>query len=142
MLYLDKDLWSIGFKPLLCRSEIYMQKNDRLQLLKCMATYKNNLTIAIKNVKAFLEDLQRKKIGFILKGSALFTYHLGCGFSWDLDGAFYQDPKKHVKKLINDFLIWSGHKPRTKIQSPPKKWDHQELGNSEFLEKDRIKSYQ
>ena len=73
----------MGFKPSLCESEIYIQKNINLNLWEYIATYADDLALILLDPEQFIKQLQSKPFNFRLKGSGPISFHLVCGFNRD-----------------------------------------------------------
>ena len=56
----------------------------------------------MKDPQAFCDTL-KEKYKLKLKGVALLSYHLGCGYTTDKDGTLVADPRKYVDKILESY---------------------------------------
>ena len=63
-----------------------------------IAIYVDNLIITSKRLQKIVDTLMSKH-HFKLKGTGPTSYHLGCNFGRDEDGALYFAPRNHAKKM-------------------------------------------
>jgi hypothetical protein len=65
--------------------------------------------MARENCKEICSTL-KEKCGFKLKGDGPLTYHLGCNYIREPDGALLVTPKKYIGKMLD----WYQHKYKEK----------------------------
>ena len=128
----------MGFSP--CKAEADIWMRERNGLYKYIAVYVDDLLIAAKDPAAVVRTL-REEYKFKLKGVGPLTYHLGCDYFREKDGTLCFGPRKYIAKIIGQFEIMFGSKPR-EYTSPLEKGDHPEIDSSELLDIDGIKKYQ
>ena len=117
-----------------------MRRNG--DIYEYVAVYVDDLAFALKDPKAFVENLKTKH-GFKLKGTGLLDFHLGANFERDPDGVLCMSPKKYIKeRLIPTYEKMFGEKPKTRAMLPLEQNDHPELDDSEFLDEEEIQQYQ
>jgi len=81
------------------------------------------------------------ELSFKLKGTGPTEFHLGCDFYCDKQGVLCHAPKKHIKKILNNYCRTCGAWPKV-AHSPLINGDHPELDTSELLNEDDQKVYQ
>jgi hypothetical protein len=93
-----------------------------------------------KNPQTFFDDLTNV-YNYQLKGVGPPVYHLGGDFFCDKDGTFAWGTDSYVKKMIQNYKIMFGEKPK-EYSSPMLEKDHPELDLTEELGPEDIKQYQ
>ena len=78
---------------------------------------------------------------FKLKGTGPMSFHLGCDFFRDEDGALCCAPREHIEKMIDNYVRIFGKKPK-EATSPLTKGDHPEIDTTELLEFEDTKLHQ
>jgi hypothetical protein len=76
-----------------------------------------------------------------LNGVGPSTYHLGCDYFSDQDGALCFGPRKYITKMMDQFKNIYGCKSK-EYTSPLEKGDHPEVHTSVGLDEEGIKIYQ
>ena len=135
---LADSLREMNFYPTKAEEDIWMRRNG--EHYEYIASYVDDLCIVAKQpsqIIQHLEDTQHYK----LKGTGPIKNHLGCDYFLDNDGNLVYVPRKYIQKLINDFNIMFGHKPKH-YSSPLDSGDHPELEISEELTGEDIVKYQ
>jgi Reverse transcriptase (RNA-dependent DNA polymerase) len=103
---LSKTLKAEGFTPSLADPDVWMRKNNKLQLWEYICVYVDDLALAMENGRAFLDKLQKPidagGYGYKIKGDGPLTYHLGCDYYRDKDGTLAYQPKKYIDKNDGD----------------------------------------
>ena len=131
-------LREMGFTPSKADPDVWMRLvNDHYEYI---AVYVDDLLIASKDPRSIL-DLLKTKYGYKLKGDGEVEYHLGMDFGRDPDGTLYFGPQRYVKKMIDNYELLFGEKPKEYI-TPLEKTDHPELDNTEELDSSGISMYQ
>jgi hypothetical protein len=100
----------------------------------------DDLLIAAKDPEKVVKAL-REVHKFKLKGVGPLTYHLGCDYFRDKDGTLCYGPRKYISKMMIDFEMMFGCKPR-EYTSPLEKGDHPETDTTNELDVNGIKKYQ
>jgi Reverse transcriptase (RNA-dependent DNA polymerase) len=113
-------------------------KNNQYEYI---AVYVDDLAIAMKNLKEFMDVLE-KKHKFKLKGTGPIALHLGMDFTRDDDGTLCISPTKYIEKLIKNYEKSFGIKPKKEFASPLEKGDHPELDTSELCTIEQVAHYQ
>lgn len=80
----------------------------------------DNLLIASKDPQSIISNLSTKH-NFKLKGTGPISYHLGCNFGRDEDGALHFTPRKHIEKMKECYLNMFGCKPKLNCMAPLEK---------------------
>ena len=130
-----------GFSPCKAEPDIWMRKTDDGKLWEYIAVYVDDLALAMKDPKKFLETLRDKYHFKLSKDSGPISYYLGCDFLRDGDGTLRMEPKKFIERLIDSYQRLFGSKPQARM-SPLEKNDHPELDTSDFLEDNDVAKYQ
>jgi hypothetical protein len=102
--------------------------------------YVDDLMCIGKNPQEFFDTLINK-YNFKLKGVGTPSYHLGGDFFRDPDGTLAWGANSYVKKMIMNYEIMFGKKPK-EYSSPIAEKDHPELDTSPELNETGIKQYQ
>ena len=74
--------------------------------------YIDDIIVAMKDPKAFFDDLQGPKIAFTMKGVGKPTYHLGADFYRDEDGTLCLEAQTYSKCLCATFESLYGEQPK------------------------------
>ena len=127
-----------GFLPCKAEPDIWMRLNG--DLYEYVATYVDDLCLAMLDPKSFTDTLQ-KKYNFKLKGTGPIEFHLGQSFSRNEDGEMEISAKRYVDKMIDTYVQLYGEKPR-KASSPLEQNDHPEMDDSPFLGQDETQQFQ
>ena len=129
----------MGFTKSKTQDDIWMR--DAGDHYEYIARYVDDLAIASRNPKAICDELENK-FKFKLAGTGPLNYHLGCDFYRDKDGVLCMSPQKYIDKMIKNYELMFGTKPRRTYHSPLEKGDHPELDTSEELGPTDIKKFQ
>jgi hypothetical protein len=113
------------------------KKNNQYEYI---AVYVDDLAIAMKNPKEFMDVLEDKH-KFKLKGTEPIAFHLGMDFSRDDDGTLCISTTKYIEKLIKTYEKSFGIKPK-EFASPLEKGDHPELDTLELCTTEQVAHYQ
>ena len=73
-----------------------MRKCPTADHYEYIATYVDDLAIIMKDLQAFIDQLEAVPYNFKLKGSGPLNFHLGCGFHCDSTGTLCMDPGKYI----------------------------------------------
>ena len=128
-----------GFTPSKAELDIWMR--DAGDCYEYIATYVDDLALALKDPQAFV-DILMNKYKFKLKGTGEISFHLGMDFFRDEDSVLCVSPKKYLKKILTWYERSFGETPQKNIHSPLEKGDHPELDTTEILDQDGISKYQ
>ena len=142
---LAKHLMSLGFVRSKCKADIWYWKTSCGTGYEYIATYVDDLCVAVMNPIKLVDQLQSNPINFKLKDTPKIenTVYLGCQFAQDQFRVLYMDPGEYVSKMEDAYVHCFGEKPRQLVQSPLESRDHPELDVLEFLdEEDGIEIYQ
>ena len=107
-----------------------------------VATYVDDLTLAMKDPEELVERMKKKPYNLDFKGTGELKFQLGCGFERDKDGTLYMEASKYVTRMEEAYLRYFGQLPSTKAKQPLDKNDHPELDTSELLEEEETTIYQ
>ena len=129
---------SMGFTPCKAEQDIWMRKHQGLY--EYIAVYVDDIMVAAKNPSEIITALQTKH-HFKLKGVGPLEFHLGCDYFRDKDGTLCFGPRKYIDKMIEQYELLFGSKPK-EYTSPLEKGDHPEVNTSEELDDNGIKIYQ
>ncbi len=132
-------LRELGFVPCKAEPDIWLRRNG--DVYEYVATYVDDLTLALVNPKEFT-DILINKYNFKLKGTGPITFHLGMDFHRDEDRTLCIAPRKYIEKLVSNYERLFGRAPKQTSSSPIEKGDHPELDDSELLGEEDIKKYQ
>ena len=129
----------LGFFPCKSEPDIWMRKLD--DMYEYVAVYVDDLAIAMKNPKEFVDILENKH-KFKTKGTGPISFHLGMDFSCDEDNTLCLLSTKYIEKLMKNYERMFGESPKQNVTSPLEKGDHPEMDTSELLDAKGIKMYQ
>lgn len=133
-------LRELGFTPCKAEPDIWMRKDKTGKRYEYVATYVDDLTLALADPEEFVKTLQ-ERYGFKLKGTGEISFHLGMDFYRE-NGVLCLAPKKYIEKLIDNYKRHFGEPPRRNVSSPIEQGDHPELDDSELLDEAGIFLYQ
>ena len=105
-----------------------------------LLVYVDDLMFIGTKPQAFYDALINEH-GFQLKGVGKPSYHLGGDFFRDPDGTLAWGAQSYVKKMLHNYEITFGGKPK-EYSTPMAEKDHPELDTSELLDSTGIKQYQ
>jgi KUP system potassium uptake protein len=131
-------LRAMGFAPSWADGCVWMR--DAGTHWEYVCVYVDDLMAIMTDPKAFFDELQGPKYKYKLKGVAAPSYHLGGDFSRDADGTYVWGAKTYVKRLIANYELMFGQKPK-EWSSPAEHGDHPETDTSELLDADGIRQY-
>jgi hypothetical protein len=129
----------LGFFPCKSEPDIWMRKNGNIY--EYVAVYVDDLAIAMKNPKEFVDILENKH-KFKTKGTGPISFHLGMDFTRDEDNTLCLSPTKYIEKLMKNYERMFGEPPKQIVTSPLEKGDHPEVDTSELLDAKGIQMYQ
>ena len=91
----------IGFKPSKADPDIWMKSSKDGNHYEYIAVYFDDLAVCMRHQKAFCDTHLKDKDKLKLKGVGTISYHLGCGYTRDVneDGTIVADPRKYVEKV-------------------------------------------
>ena len=130
----------IGFKPSKADPCVWLKPNVEENHYEYIAIYVDDLLIAMKNPKSFIDTL-KSKYKLKIKGDGPLTYHLGCDYIKDPDGTLLATPRKYISKILDSFSKMYPDEKFISIKSPLEKNDHPELDNSELVDHQEIQKY-
>ena len=132
-------LRDLGFTPSLADPDVWI--HDAGDVWEYVCTYVDDLLVAMKNAKEFMDRLQSEPWNYKLKGIEEPKYHLGGDFFRDKDGTLCYGAQTYIKRMISNYKTMFGDKPREYV-SPLEDKDHPELDLSEFCNEDDIEKFQ
>ena len=131
-------LRDMGFTPSLADPDVWMR--DAGTHWEYLAVYVDDLLAIMKDPDEFFKILT-EKYKYKLKGVGPPKYHLGGDFFRDEDGTLGWGASTYIKKLLSNYEIMFGEKPKEYI-CPLDPKDHPEIDVSAFLDSDGIQRYQ
>ena len=131
---------TLGFKPSYADPDVWYR--DAGDCYEYVCTYVDDLLVAMKNPKEFMEQLQSEPFNYKLKGVGPPKYHLGGDFFRDSDGTLCYSAQTYVKRMVTDFKLLFGEDPPNKPHSPLPKGDHPELDDSPLCTPDQTAKFQ
>ena len=129
----------LGFFPCKSEPDIWMRKLGNIY--EYVAVYVDDLAIAMKNPKEFVDILENKH-KFKTKGTGPISFHLGMDFTRDEDNTLCLSPTKYIEKVMKNYERMFGEPPKQNVTSPLEKGDHPEIDTSELLDAKGIQMYQ
>ena len=87
----------LGFTPSKAEPQIWMRLKDGVY--KYVATYVDDLLLAMKDPQSLIDDLQGDPYNFKFKGTSEVDFHLGADFGWDPDGTLYMSLKRYIDRI-------------------------------------------
>ena len=140
-------LKDIGFTPSLV-PDIYMRRNtkpDGTEIWEYVATYVDDLLIAMLNPQELIDALGDDPFNFECKGVGPLTYHLGSNFERDDDGTLRWVPRKYIDRMLDTYNRLFDNEPlksKKFCSSPLEHGDHPEIDDSTLLDPDMTAKYQ
>jgi len=131
-------LCSMGFFPSKAEKDIWIR--DEGDHYEHVAAHVDDLMIASRIPEVVVTALVNE-FNFKLKVIGPTEFHLGCDFYHDEQGVLCYAPKKHIKKILDNYSRVSGTWPKV-AHSPPINGDHSESDTSELLNEEDQKIYQ
>ena len=132
-------LRSFGYNQSKVDPDVWMR--DGGNVWEYAVIYVDDIIVAMKDPKAFFDDLQGPKIAFTMKGVGKPTYHLGADFYRDEDGTLCLGAQTYSKRLCATFESLYGEQPKPAF-SPLAHDDHPELDNSPLCGPDDTAKFQ
>jgi len=136
----------IGFVPSKIL-DVYMRRNtksDGTEIWEYVATYVDDLLIAMINPQELVDALEGESYNFKCKGVGPLEYHLGCNFERDEDGTLKWVPRKYIDRMLDQYTRLFDNEPllsKKYCSSPLEHGDHPELDDSELLDSIGIAKY-
>ena len=133
-------LSELGFTPSKAEPQIWMREaNGKYEYV---ATYVDDLLLAMDDPKSFIDLLTSLKYNLKFKGTREVDFHLGANFCRDQDGTLFMSPKRYIERIAETYKRFFGEKPpKFGVSSPLESNDHLELDTSELLGDDDIQKY-
>ena len=103
---LQECLLDLGFVLFLVESSIYMRKCPTADHYEYIATYLDDLTMTLKDPKAFIAQLESTLYNFKLKGFGPLNFHLGRGFKRNSTGTLCMDPGKYKDQREDAYVYY------------------------------------
>ena len=130
----------MGFTPSKADPCVWTRENKELKCYEYMATYDNDLCIAVQDpgqiIQILKEDYKLK-----IKVNALLSHYLGADYSRDKDKTLVYQPKKYINRLLESYQSMFKQDPPKNIRTPLDKNDHPELDDTELLTGKSIQHY-
>ena len=131
-----------GFAPCKLEPDIWMRKCPTKECYEYVASYVDDLAIAMDNPQELIDILERIH-KFKLKGTGKIKMHLGIEFFRDPDGVLCMSAAKFIDKVVDEYERHFGCKPdASNCRSPIAGGSHPELDVSEYLDEKGITQYQ
>ena len=131
-------LREMGFTQ--CKADPDLWMKDCGTHYEYVLVYVDDIMFIGMDPHSFFEALTND-FGFKLKGVGPPSYHLGGDFFRDADGTLAWGASSYVKKMIINYEVMFGEKPK-EYSSPIDEKDHPEIDTSEELDEMGIKRYQ
>ena len=131
-------LRDMGYTPCKADPDVWIKDCDTHYEYVCV--YVDDLMVMGKDPDKFFKILT-DVYGYKLKGVGDPAYHLGGNFFRDQDGTLAWGAKSYVEKMIGNYQVMFGEKPK-EYSCPLDKNDHPELDVTELLSGDGIVKYQ
>ncbi len=132
-------LRDLGFEPTYADPDVWIR--DAGDVYEYVATWVDDLLVAMKNPKEFMDALQAEPYKYKLKGVEEPKYHLGGDFFRDSDGTLCYGAQTYIRRLVQDYSRLFDEEPSS-YRSPLEKGDHPELDMSEPLGPDETAKFQ
>ena len=132
-------LRSFGYNRSKVDPDVWMR--DGGNVWEYAVIYVDDIIVAMKDPKAFFDDLQGPKIAFTMKGVGKPQYHLGADFYRDEDGTLCLGAQTYSKHLCATFESLYGEQPKPAF-SPLAHDDHPELDDSPLCGPDDTAKFQ
>jgi hypothetical protein len=131
-------LHDMNYFPCKADPDVWMKDCDTHYEYVCV--YVDDIMMFGKDPQSFFNELTNK-YNYKLKGVGPPVYHLGGDFFRDKDNTLAWGTNSYVKKMIQNYEIMFGEKPK-EASSPVTDKDHPELDLTEELDSAGIKQYQ
>ena len=102
-------LSELGFTPSKAESQIWMREADGKY--EYVATYVDDLLLAMDDPKSFIELLTSSKYNLKFKGTSKVDFHLGADFGRDPDCTLFMSPKRYIERIAETYKRFFGEKP-------------------------------
>ena len=129
----------LGFMP--CKADPDVWLRDAGDKYEYVTTWVDDLLVAMKNPKEFMDALQSDPYSYKLKGVEEPKYHLGGDFFRDSDSTLCYGAQTYIKRMVQEYIHLFGEAP-TPYLSPLVKGDHPELDISDSCGPDDIAKFQ
>ena len=132
-------LRAFGFSPSYADPDVWLR--DAGDTYEYVCVYVDDLLVAMKDPKPFMDALQDDPWNYKLKGVEEPKYHLGGDFYRDPDGTLCYSANTYINRMVSNYYHLFGELPKTYL-SPLVKGDHPELDVSEPCTADETVKYQ
>ena len=132
-------LRTMGFTPSYADPDVWLR--DAGDCYEYVVVYVDDLFVAMKDPKKFMEELKADPWNYKLKGVEEPKYHLGGDFFRDKDGTFCYGAQTYVRRLVKNYNVMFGEDP-TEYQCPMEKDYHPELDDTPLCSPDDVAKYQ
>ena len=131
----------VGLKLARSEPQIWYQKNGAVY--EYVATYVDDLLLAMKDPLSLIDQLSKEPYAFEFKGTEPLRAHLGCGFVRDPDGTLCMSAESYITRMEDAYgRMFGGKPPQKHCRSPLTKGDHPELDTSDLLDEEDTHKYQ
>ena len=135
------DLKALGFTPSKADPDVWMRLNKKLDVYEYIATYVDDLLLAMEDPSSIIE-LLKSRFKYKIKGDGPLEYHLGTSYERDKDGRLVYHTKKYIERLGSMYEKMFDCTPKQSHKTPLEKNDHPELDETPFLNEQGITHYQ
>ena len=110
-----EDQW---FKPSKAEPQIWMRPTPDKDGYEYVATYVDDLLLAMKDTKGFIKILESKPYCLKFNGTSKIDFHLGADFGRDPSGTLYMSPRHYIERIEETYEKFFGGKPKRNVSSP------------------------
>mgnify|MGYP005847236111 CR=1 FL=1 len=135
-------LLDFGFSQCYADPDVWIRDaNDKYEYV---TTWVDDLLVAMKDPKSFMDSLQAPPYNYKLKGVEEPKYHLGGDFFRDSDGTLCYGAQTYIKRMVTTYKRTYGTEPKypKRGMTPMLKGDHPELDNTESCTPDEVQQFQ
>lgn len=126
------DLMQLGFYRSKADPDVWMRHNKKLDIYEYIATYVDDLLLAMEDPASIIA-LLKSKFKYKIKGDGPLDYHLGTSYERDKDGRLIYHTKKYIERLASMYEKMFGCAPKQSHKTPLEKNDHPEMDETPFL---------
>ena len=99
-------LSELGFTPSKAEPKVWMREaNGKYEYV---ATYVDDLLLAMDDPKSFIDLLTSPKYNLKFKGTSEVEFHLGADFGRDPDGTLFMSPKRYIERIAETYKRFFG----------------------------------
>ena len=130
----------MGFTPSKADPCIWMRENPKFKCYEYVATYADDLCIAVQNPSKIIQTL-KEDYKLKVKGDGPLSHYLGADYTRDNIKTMVCQPKKYIDRLNDSYhSMFKQNQPKN-MRTPLDKNDHPELDDTELLTGMSIQHY-